>query len=198
MRAQKPELVTAPATPLVSIDEVKEYLRLIPHDSDEDTLLEALVSAAEATLDGYGGLLGRAVITQTWKQKLSDFPDGERIPIAFGAVQEVTEVAYIDESGVTRTFSEWHLVNEPIGPSIALRDNSTWPIVDDRPDAVTISWTAGYGDDVDDVPAQFRVAALQLIGHWYLHREPVSVGASAFEVPWSLKQTISAMRAFGG
>lgn len=197
MKAQKPELVTAPAADLLTLAEVKEYLRLETEDTDEDVGLALLIKGAVAALDGHSGMLGRALMTQTWAQKFDDFPEYDRIRVAFGPVQQVNQLAYIDELGATQTFDAWHLVNEPIGPAIVLQDGATWPSTDTRPDAVTVTWLAGFGE-ASAVPEQFRIAALQLVGHWYTHREPVSVGGAAFEVPWHLKQTIASMRAFGG
>lgn len=198
MRAQKPELVTAPAAGIVSLAEVKEYLRLEADETDEDLVLGSLIKGAASRLDGYSGLLGRALITQSWRQKFDRFPDDGRIPIALGRVQEVSELAYVDDLGASRTFEAWHLVEEPIGPCVMLQDTATWPSTDTRPDAVTLSWTAGYGDAASDVPEQIRIAALQLIGHWYVNREAAMTGAQVFEVPWSLADTIRSMRAFGG
>jgi uncharacterized phiE125 gp8 family phage protein len=61
-----------------------------------------------------------------------------------------------------------------------------------------VTWTAGYGGTPADVPEPFQVAALQLIAHWYATREAVNVGNIVTEVPWGLRQTIAAMRDFGG
>jgi len=198
MRAQKPELVTAPASSLLSLEEVKQYLRIESDDTDEDLALNSMIGAAVSSLDGYSGLLGRALLTQSWRQSFDSFPEDGRLPIALGTVQNVDTLDYVDDLGSSRTFDAWHLVNELIGPALVLQDSATWPSTVIRPDAVTVTWTAGYGESPDDVPDQFRVAALQIIGHWYSNREAVTHGSQAVEVPWGLRQIIASMRTFGG
>ncbi|MEM6907179.1 MAG: head-tail connector protein [Pseudomonadota bacterium] len=196
MRGQKPELVTAPATALLSLSETKEFLRI--DGDDDDALLASLIGAATAKLDGYQGLVGRALITQTWRQHFDDFPVGNRLALAFGPAQSVASLSYKDQTGGSASFASFHLVDEPIGPVIALEDGASWPSTATRPDAVTVEWVAGFGDAPSDVPESVRLAGLQLIAHWYANREAVSVGVSVAELPWAVTQTITAFRAFGG
>lgn len=198
MRAQKPERVTAPATALLALPEVKEFLRIEQDETAEDGLLGALIASAEATLDGYAGLLGRALIDQEWRQRLSDFPDCDRLCLPLGLVRTAPVVTYRDTQGGEQTFDRFHLVTTALGPAIELEDGATWPLAATRPDAVTVTWTAGYGPDPEDVPEIFRTAALQLIAHWYATRETVNVGNIVTEVPWGLRQTIAAMGAVTG
>ncbi len=198
MRAQKPERVTAPATALLTLAEVKEFLRIEVDETEEDALLGSLIASATVTLDGYGGLLGRALIDQQWRQRFSDFPDWDRLPLPLGLVRTAPVVTYRDTLGGEQTFDRFHLVTTALGPAIELEDGATWPQTATRPDAVTVTWTAGYGPDAADVPEVFRTAALQLIAHWYGTREAVNVGNIVTEVPWGLRQTIAAMGAVTG
>lgn len=65
-----PFLVTGPTLPPVSIVDVKKHLRV--DIFDEDDVIEALIYAQTAYLDGYNGVLGRAIMPQTWAQEWSD------------------------------------------------------------------------------------------------------------------------------
>ncbi len=58
------KLVTPPTADLVPLADMKAYLR-VDHD-DEDTLIGDLTAAAVAYLDGWGGVLGRCIMPQTW------------------------------------------------------------------------------------------------------------------------------------
>lgn len=198
MRAQKPERVTAPATALLTLAEVKQFLRIEEEETEEDTLLGSLIASATGTLDGYSGLLGRALIDQQWRQRFDDFPDCDRLCLPLGLVKTAPVVTYYDTQGGTQTFDRFHLVATALGPAIELQDGLTWPQTATRPDAVTVTWTAGYGPDPEDVPEIFRTVALQLIAHWYGTREAVNVGNIVTEVPWGLRQTIAAMGAVTG
>lgn len=198
MRAQKPERVTAPAADLLTLEEVKQFLRIEPDETEEHPLLSSLVASATGTLDGYGGLLGRALVDQQWRQRFSDFPACEQLRLPLGLVRTAPTVTYRDTQGGEQTFERFHLVTTALGPAIVLEDGATWPQTATRPDAVTITWTAGYGPNAADVPEIFRTAALQLIAHWYANREAVNIGNIATEVPWGLRQTIAAMSAVTG
>ena len=197
MRAQKPELVTAPANPLLLLDEVKEFLRIEVDDTDEDVVLNTLIDSATAQLDGHRGMLGRALLTQTWKQCFDDFPDRSWIMLPVGPIQSVTSGAYIDQQGGNQQFDAFHLVDWPLGPAIQLEDGATWPSTATRPDAITVTWEAGFGDSASDVPAMIRTAALQLVAHLYAHREAVSEGVSV-PLPYGLEHIIATQRDFGG
>lgn len=57
-------LTTPPVGPVVPLPDLKAHLR-VDHD-DEDALITSLEMAAVAYLDGWGGILGRAIKAQSW------------------------------------------------------------------------------------------------------------------------------------
>ena len=59
-----PIRTVAPSETPVTLADAKAHLR-VDH-GDEDTLIGALVSAATEYLDGWDGILGRCLVTQTW------------------------------------------------------------------------------------------------------------------------------------
>jgi len=61
-----PVRVTAPADRPVTLAEVKNHCR-IDH-SDDDTLVQSYIDAAVAHVEGWSGVLGRCLVTQTWRQ----------------------------------------------------------------------------------------------------------------------------------
>jgi uncharacterized phiE125 gp8 family phage protein len=63
--------VTAPAALPISVAEAKAQMRV--EGSDDDTIIERLVNAAVAFVD-VQGVLGRAMITQTWGEWLAPNP----------------------------------------------------------------------------------------------------------------------------
>jgi uncharacterized phiE125 gp8 family phage protein len=66
------ELITPPDDAVVTLEEAKAFLN-VTH-SDHDELIEGLVDAATAALDGRYGLLQRALSPQTWELVLDRFP----------------------------------------------------------------------------------------------------------------------------
>jgi len=49
--------------------------------------------------------------------------------------------------------------------------------------AFEVDFTAGYGDEADDVPGPIRHALKLLVAHWFERREVVVLGLGAQEVP---------------
>jgi uncharacterized phiE125 gp8 family phage protein len=89
------EIVTAPAALPISVAEVKAQMRV--EHSDDDDLIYRLITAAVAFTDVQGAL-GKAIITQTWRQWTAANP-GE-VYLLVKPVQSLTAVKYYDTSGV--------------------------------------------------------------------------------------------------
>lgn len=195
MRALLPVRTVAPASALIATADAKAHLRI--DDDDQDEYVDGLVAAATSWLDGYSGVLGRALITQTWAQSFDGFPSCGTIRLALGPLGAVSSVSYrLDGTATTLSSSIYRTGTDHLGPFVALIDGETWPSPDIRADAVTVTWTCGYGA-ADDVPESIRQAALLLIGHWYANRETAVVGVSANEVPLAVDALIAPYRRIG-
>ncbi|WP_068115241.1 head-tail connector protein [Tropicimonas marinistellae] len=170
----KPIRVTPPATRPVSLEEFKEHVR-VDH-SDDDTIMQAYLDAAVSKLDGHAGILGRCLINQEWKVSRTAWASMIRLP--FPDVSEVA-VTYDDPDGVEQTVASglYEVIEADLGSMIWFGPDFTEPsLADDVAEPVTVTFTAGYGDDADDVPWALRVAVMQLAATWYCQRESVGEG----------------------
>jgi len=87
----EPVLVTPPADPVVSLSDLKDHLRI--DADDENDLIKALEQAAVAHLDGWSGILGRAIMPQEWSQ---DFAPGEPVRCALPNADILSEQRFED------------------------------------------------------------------------------------------------------
>jgi uncharacterized phiE125 gp8 family phage protein len=187
-----PVRTVAPTEALLSLSDVKAHLR-VDH-ADEDAVIVGLMDAALAHLDGYRGILGRALVTQTWTVEFPSFSDRLEIPLA--PVQSAT-VQYYDSTDSIQTLaaSVYAVLTDGLSPYITLKYNQQWPQTYTRDDAVKITFVAGYGG-ASSVPPAIRAAALLLIGHWYANREAVSEAQMA-EVPLAVSSLLGPFRRVG-
>ncbi|OLS51863.1 head-tail connector protein [Rhodovulum sulfidophilum] len=135
-----PVLVTPPSAPVVSLEDAKMHLR-IDH-ADQDAMIEGLVLAATAHLDGWRGVLGRAIMPQVWQE--THVGPGPYL-LAMPDVSEVTASA----RGAIR------VETTALGPVVALAE----PV-----EGVTLSYTCGLP------AAQLRLAEVAVklyIAHLY-------------------------------
>ena len=188
-----PKLVTPPAETPISLTEVKRFVQAMEF-SDDDTLLNFMIASATSYLDAYDGILGAAIVAQTWSQSFERVC-GREIEIPVVPLIQIVSVKYFDEVDVEQTFdaSNYRVHADGRRPYIKLKPGSSWPSTSDRDDAITITWQAGFGA-ATDVPYDIKAAMLHLIFHWYINREAVNVGQAAYEVPLSFNDLIAPIR----
>ncbi|MCK9541372.1 MAG: head-tail connector protein [Novosphingobium sp.] len=170
-------LDTAPATDPVTLAEVKAHIR-VDH-TDEDAAIADMILAATQRLDGRDGLLGLCLITQRWTLTLDAFASEIAIPLP--PCQSIDAISYVDTDGVTRTLDAGAYqafgLGSADGAKVRPAYGQRWPAIRNQPDAVAITFTAGFGDDPDDVPEPIRTAIKMRVGHLYEHRESVTIGS---------------------
>ena len=167
-------LVTAPAAPPIMLAEVKAQAR-VSHD-DEDLLLQHYIDAATAWLDGPAGILGRCLVTQTWRAEVDAISGLIRLPFPDSVVDRAV---FTDAEG-GELIHELELQDQqPL-----LRPISGFA----RPAAIT--FTAGYGAPAD-VPAAIRQAMLLLVTQWYEHRQVTGTGTA---LPFAVEALLAPYR----
>ena len=179
-----PVRTVAPAINPVSLAEAQAHLRVTI--GIEETLIAGLIDAAVSKLDGWSGILGRCLVTQTWRQDFSEFPAYDYLRLPFPDVQSVT-IDYTDSAGVTQTLSSagYQLANDYAGGVLALIDGNSWPSTQQRVNAVRVTMVVGYGG-ASAVPAALKSAILLDIGTLYENRESVTTGLSELPLAYDM------------
>lgn len=94
--------IIPPAETPISLAEAKDQCRIL-HD-DDDLLVQSYLDAAVSHLDGWHGVLGRCLVTQTWRAEITR--QGESIALPFPDT-EIVSAEYSDAAGGLLAY-EWH------------------------------------------------------------------------------------------
>lgn len=171
------ELSSAPSKEPLTVAEAKEHIRVI--GSSDDSYIEGLISLARKKVE-YD--TGRALITQTWIYRRDAFPWSREIKLEKSPLQSVSSITYYDENDSQQTLSSSNYDTSAKKTPGIIRLKSTalnWPNTYDKPDAVEITFIAGFGDDASDVPVELRHVIKLLVGHFYDFRQPILSGPQA-------------------
>jgi len=174
-------VTTEPGVEPVSLSEAKDHLRYT--DDDQDDLIAGLVTAARQKIEEWEW---RAHVTQIIEMTLDAFP-AEVIYVPRPRLQSGPTIEYVDGDGESQTLdaSRYQVDTKSEPGRIKPARGLAWPATRDQLAAVTVTYTAGYGDAARDVPTQTRHAIKLLLGHLYRNREAVA-GVRLTEVPLTI------------
>lgn len=159
----------APEQEPLTLGEAKEHLR-VTSTADDDHIV-ALIQVAREHVEE---VTGRALVTQTWTRSVDRFGT---IFLPRPPLIAVTSVTYVDTDGNEQTLatSVYDVQANELPPRITLAHDEFWPTARSVPNAITVTYTAGYGDPFD-VPEPLKHAIRLLIGDMFLNREDTVTG----------------------
>jgi uncharacterized phiE125 gp8 family phage protein len=170
-------LITPATLTTPSLADVKLHLRV--NISDDDTLIQDLISAAQATVEHDCNL---SLGTTTWKETFPEFPvfrslhpwwselRHEKIYPLKRPLQSVTSVQYYDiNTNVLTTLDpSLYIVETPFKlPGVIAPLTFCFPLTWTRDDAVTVTYVAGFAT----MPSVAIQVIKLLVEGWYYARE---------------------------
>lgn len=177
-------LITPPEFYPVTVEQICDHLRV---ETDESGTISAYIQAATNYVEQATGL---QLITATYKLTLDRFPQDRVIRLPKPPLISVTSIVYGDPDGWQTTLpSEAYTVDSTTKPGrIVLNAGQTWPQTANVANAVTINFTAGYGDAAA-VPPLLKQCVKFLVGHYYENREG-AIDRTISEVPMAVASII--------
>lgn len=153
-------------------------------NSTADPQVSSLIVAAREWAEGD---THRALIAQTWALTLDEFPRcsvyqtwqnplgwlrAHEICLPWPALRSVVSIEYVDTNGDTQTLdsSTYTVDTSSLPGRVYPAYGAAWPATRCQPNAVTITYTAGYGG-TSDVPVAIKQGMLLVIGDLYRNRE---------------------------
>lgn len=175
----------APTDLPIAVDDVREQILRTANDHAEDQHIERLIRIAT---DMCEDKTHEALMPQTRQWIGSGFPCGDG-PIVLPAppLISVSSFAYVDEDGDTQTLAgspaEYEVVPSGTIAKAMLRPlyNETWPATRCQPDAVTVTYRAGY-EDVEEIPERYLAGIIVVVAEMYKQRS-LSVQSTIQNVP---------------
>jgi hypothetical protein len=178
----------------LSLDEVKEHLRL--ESNEQDALLQTYIETARMACEHH---TARVLMTQTWETRFDGFPglvdesldfDNEvltlprtatrtlrqslAITLPKGPVQSIESIQYRDPRGAWQSLdADDYVRDHVIGIDRIYPGPAGWPAVDELSGSVCIRYVAGFGGRWA-TPSALRLWMLLRIGAMYEHREETS------------------------
>lgn len=186
--------LSEPSHEPLSLEDVKDFHRI--DGTDQDNVLDAMITAARIQVEQY---TRRIMVNQQWSLRFDRFPGSWPFSYGFG-------------SSLISPYREVHI---PLCPLVSIDSfqcidmntglpvdvdyqismaeparlqppyGQAWPIARWVLDAITIDFTAGYGDTLAspslgvDPPKTILLAMQLIIGHFYENRESQEMPAAA-------------------
>lgn len=164
------KLITPPAGEPVTLDEVKTFgLRL--SRTDHDLYLPTAIAAARSDAEAYCRI---SIMPQTWRLTASSFPSGNVFYLPRPPVTSITSVEYWSGgSYLTLASTNYVLAANSTGvpAELHLADGASWPSHDAHPEAVRVTYVAGWPDS-GSVPGELKTWILHRIAQQYDDRPP--------------------------
>jgi hypothetical protein len=172
-------VVAVPPAPVVTWEEADAHLKL-DGDAAQQQLVEGLIAAATAHIDGPDGWLGRAIGVQTLEARFDKTSFGRSLRLPYPPTGDLVSVFYLDRDEVLQqaALSEFEQLGDELVPAGAVFpwEQGSW-----RREAVRVRYEAGY----KILPPAIRVAILLMVGDLFRNRTTVSIGLSVAAVPMS-------------
>lgn len=186
------QLVSAPQSEPITLDEAKAHLRIEYDFTDDDALIQALIKAVRQHTETITNSL---FINQTWKLVLDHFPEGaDPITIRRRPITDISAIEYIDSDGALQTLASFQKDLDGFVTRVMPAINENWPATREQMNAVEIRFTAGYENTEEAIPQTLKQAMLLLIGHYYENREDSITGISMQNIPMAYEALVGANR----
>ena len=195
------QVKTEPAQEPVTLQEVKDYLRV--EDNTDERVIRPFIETARRIAEEY---LGRTLVSTTYTQFLDSLNELEDplwegvktgpylnfyknyIVLAESPVTSVTHVKTFNDSdeATTMAASKYYLDSAREPSRIVLRTGETFPTALRVANAIEIEFVAGYSS-IYSIPEPIRMGILQHIAHLYEHRGDMGNYLEARIIPPMIK-----------
>jgi uncharacterized phiE125 gp8 family phage protein len=179
-------LLTGPAIEPWSVEEAKSFLRA--ENDDDDTVIASLIAAARSHVEA---MTRCALIAQTWRFVLDQWPKDGRIKPGRGPLRALTAARVYNSAGIATPIDAGTFVLDKAAGVIV---SSTWVLPGRASAGIELDVEIGFGTSAAGVPDVLRHAVRTLVAHWYENRSLIAIGQSVAMMPASVSTMIASYR----
>ena len=202
MRNYTYKVLTPPVNQLLSLVQIKNYLRLDADDTSDDDLLNSFLSSAIGYVQKY---TNRTLLTTKYITYRDNFIVGygnyiyelHYWELRRSPLQTIDSIEYYNTSNVLTDVDNKIYYNtlENDYSKVLLNYGESFPTDNNQKlQCIEITFYAGYGDTADDVPDDIIDAVLLIISSMYENRGDCSFSSCAGLVPCEAKGILSQYR----
>ena len=181
-------LLTGPAIEPWSVEEAKSFLRA--ENDDDDAVIASLIAAARSHVEA---MTHCALIAQTWRLVLDQWPHDGRIKPGRGPLRALTAARVYNSAGIATPIDVGTFVLDKTAGVIV---SSAWVLPGRASAGIELDIEIGFGTSATDVPDVLRHAVRTLAAHWYENRSLIAIGQSVAMMPASQRHDRELPRPF--
>lgn len=148
----------------VSLAEAKVQLAVDVVNTEHDAMILGFIAAAVDHLDGWTGIMGRALVEQTWRQDFDSFSDCMRFALA--PVISITSITHRNAAGQisTVTSSDYTLLVDALGSYVEFKSDFVRPSDLNETKPISLTYLAGY-PTTPEVPEDGETPAIPAVSN---------------------------------
>jgi len=174
-------IVKTPNTELaVTLDNMKSFLKI--DTTADDALITSLIKTTTSLAESYMGI---EILKKTFTMYMDFFPFDKRygnrveenfnqytIQVKRSPLDSITHIKYFSATVLTTLDNTLYDFSQDTQYSriYLIDDDSIWPTVDDRKQAVEIEFIAGIAEDDPEVPDDIKTAIKRIVSYLYFNR----------------------------
>jgi len=162
-------VITPPASEPVTMPEAKAQLSIGANDDNHDMELVSMIAAAREEWERDTSI---ALITRTLEHRLPEFLSV--ITLSVRPAIAISSVKYMDANGVEQTVSSADYYLD--GQEVRFFNTFLRPTLQDRSEAVRVTYTAGYGASSRLCPELDKMAIKLSLANRFEDRDMISSG----------------------
>ena len=155
-----------PANEPLSVADAKRQLNIAESINAHNAELAEAITAAREQFEHDTQIV---TVTRTFSYALDQFPDCDRINLPAHPVTPISSVTYRDEATSGNTFASSNYRLDLRGRALIRTYDVDWPSIVSQPEAVVISFTAGYA--AGGVPKLCKRAMALQVAKWFEDRD---------------------------